>query len=61
MTGPATDVAQEWAEQVHHAAITGDEARLRALFEEGRTLFGVDLSRQWAQALSAYDSTAVTG
>ena len=61
MTGPATDVAQQWAEQVHDAAITGDEDRLRALFEEGRTLFGTDLSRRWAQALSAYDSTAVTG
>lgn len=61
MTGPATDVAQQWAERVHHAAISGDEALLRTLFEEGRALFGADLSRRWAEALSAYDSTAVTG
>ena len=61
MTEPAADVAQEWAEQVHHAAISGDGDRLRGLFEEGRAIFGDDLSRRWAQALSAYDSTAVTG
>lgn len=46
---------------MHHAAIADDGDRLRALFEEGHALFGDDLSRRWAEALSAYDSTAVTG
>ena len=61
MTGPATDVAQQWAEQVHHAAISGDVDALRALFAEATRLFGSDASARWAEELSAYDATAVTG
>ena len=56
-----TGAEQAWAEQVHHAAMAGDADGLRRLFEVGRELFGDDLSHQWAEALSAFDSSAVTG
>jgi hypothetical protein len=50
-----------WAERVQRAAMAEDTDELRRLFEAGRALFGPDLSRHWAEALSAYDSSAVTG
>ena len=56
-----TGAEQAWAEQVHHAAMAGDADGLRRLFEVGRELFGEGLSHQWAEALSAFDSSAVTG
>ena len=52
---------EEWADQVHRAAIAGDADALRLLFADATSLFGSEASARWAQALSAYDDTAVTG
>lgn len=52
---------QEWADRVQHAAMAGDSSALRALFDEGTTRFGARASHLWADALSAFDSSAVTG
>lgn len=55
------DADEAWAEQVQHAAMEQDADELRRLFDAGRPLFGPDLSHRWAEALSAYDASAVTG
>lgn len=52
---------EEWADRVQNAAMAGDSHALTALYDEARTLFGDDASRHWAQALSAFDSSAITG
>ena len=52
---------EEWADRVQNAAMAGDSHALTALYNEARTLFGDDASRHWAQALSAFDSSAITG
>ena len=52
---------QEWADRVQHAAMAGDSSALRALFDEGTAQFGARASHLWADALSAFDSSAVTG
>lgn len=50
-----------WRTGVVQALLAGDEATLRALYAEGVRLFGDDLGQVWAEVLSAYDSSAVTG
>lgn len=50
-----------WRTGVVQALLAGDEAALRALYAEGVRLFGDDLGQVWAEVLSAYDSSAVTG
>ena len=52
---------QEWADLVQRAAMAGDGDALRRLFAQAHELFGTDAERRWAQALSAFDSSAVTG
>jgi hypothetical protein len=52
---------EEWADLVHGAAMAGDADALRLLFADATRLFGADAGRRWADALSAYDSSAVTG
>jgi hypothetical protein len=50
-----------WRERVERAALAGDGDELRRLFAEAQTLFGDDSGTRWAEALSAVDSSAVTG
>jgi hypothetical protein len=52
---------QEWADRVQHAAMAGDSGALKELFDEGTALFGARASHLWADTLSAFDSSAVTG
>lgn len=53
--------AREWQERVERALITRDSPSLTLLYAEAVDLFGVDAGQRWAQALSAFDSSAVTG
>lgn len=53
--------AQEWQERVERALIARDSASLTDLYAEAGRLFGSDAGQRWAQALSAFDSSAVTG
>lgn len=50
-----------WQDRVEQALLAGDGAALRRLHAEGGELFGEDLGTKWAEVLSAYDSSAVTG
>jgi hypothetical protein len=50
-----------WRERVENAALAGDADELRLLFAEAQKLFGDDAGTRWAEALSAVDSSAVTG
>lgn len=50
-----------WRERVERAALAGDGDELRRLFAEAQTLFGDDAGTRWAEAISAVDSSAVTG
>ena len=52
---------QEWADRVQRAAVAGDSDALAALFADGTALFGTRASHLWAEALSAFDASAVTG
>ena len=56
-----TTSAQEWADLVQQAAVDKDAAALRALFVEAQVIFGAEAGHRWAEALSAFDATAVTG
>lgn len=47
--------------EVEHAVLTGDADSLRNLYAQAVEIFGSSASTEWAQALSAYDATAVTG
>lgn len=51
----------EWALRVSDAAASRDEGALTRLFEEGRDNLGDLLDHAWAEALSAWDASAVTG
>ena len=51
----------EWALRVSDAAASGDEGALTRLFAEGRDNLGDLLDHAWAEALSAWDASAVTG
>lgn len=55
------DALQVWEEQVRAAALVGDRARLRELYDLGREQFGSAADHAWSLALAAFDSTAVTG
>ena len=50
-----------WRSRVELALLAGDGAALRSLYAEGGEIFGEDLGTRWAEALSAFDSSAVTG
>jgi hypothetical protein len=50
-----------WREQVQSASLRGDGEELLRLFALAHELFGDDASEKWAEALSAFDSSAVTG
>lgn len=50
-----------WRSRVEQALLAGDGAALRSLYAEGGEIFGADLGTRWAEALSAFDSSAVTG
>lgn len=56
-----TFIRQGWAAEVAAAAAEHDETRLARLFAEGRLALGADVGSAWALALSAWDSSAVTG
>ena len=51
----------EWHDQVETAVLTKDGAALTLLYAEAKRIFGSDAGAHWAQALSAYDGTAITG
>lgn len=55
------DALARWETQVRAAALDGDQARLRELYESGRAEFGPAADHAWALALAAFDATAVTG
>jgi hypothetical protein len=50
-----------WRERVEDAALMNDADELRRLFAEAREKFGDEAGARWADALSAFDSSAVTG
>lgn len=50
-----------WQSRVQEALLAGDGVALRMLYAEGVELFGADAGTRWAEVLSAYDSSAVTG
>jgi len=51
----------EWHDQVETAVLANDGHALKVLYGEAQRLFGSDAGAHWAEALSAYDGTAVTG
>ncbi len=57
----APDGNDVWRERVERAALAGDANELKTLFAEAQKLFGNDAGTRWAEALSAVDSSAVTG
>ena len=52
---------REWRAEVEAAELAADESALRALFAVAQELFGAQAPHRWAEVLSAYDSSAVTG
>lgn len=58
-TGGVTE--HEWQAEVEAAELAADESALRALFVIAQDLFGAEAPHRWAEVLSAYDSSAVTG
>lgn len=50
-----------WRARVERALLTGDSTALRALYAEGTVLYGAEAAQRWAQVLSAFDASAVTG
>ncbi len=50
-----------WREQVADAVLSGDGGDLRALFAVALDLFGAAAGERWAEVLSAYDASAITG
>jgi hypothetical protein len=54
-------VHSTWQGRVEQALLAGDGDALKTLYAEGIELFGEDLGTRWAEVLSAYDSSAVTG
>lgn len=55
------DTTSIWHSEVKRAVLTGDAAELRRLFTQAQELFGEDAGTRWAEILSAFDSSAVTG
>ena len=60
-SSPSQDVSALWRDRVEHAVLVGDADALRRLFAEAQELFGEDAGTRWAEVLSAFDSSAVTG
>jgi hypothetical protein len=56
-----TTAEQAWLEEVQQAATEGDRAALVRLFATAHVLFGADAEHKWAEALSAFDASAITG
>ena len=52
---------QNWRDRVAQAALARDADALHTLYAEATELFGSEAGAHWAQALSAYDASAVTG
>ncbi len=50
-----------WQHRVEAAVLAQDAEAMRRLYAQARTLFGDAADRRWAEVLSAYDATAVTG
>jgi len=51
----------EWHDQVETAVLANDGHALKVLYAQAQQIFGPDAGAHWAEALSAYDGTAVTG
>lgn len=50
-----------WSQRVEAALLNGDGPALRSLYAEALVIYGDGANQRWAQALSAFDSSAVTG
>lgn len=50
-----------WRDRVEQALLAGDGPALRDLYAEATQVYGADAGERWAQVLSAFDSSAVTG
>ncbi len=50
-----------WQSRVEQALLAGDGDALRDLYAEAVLLFGPSAAARWAETLSAFDSSAVTG
>jgi len=50
-----------WLDLVQQAAIAGDGVELSRLFAIAHEIFGPQAGERWADALSGFDGTAVTG
>lgn len=50
-----------WRDRVESALLAGDGDALRDLYAEAVLLFGPSAAARWAETLSAFDSSAVTG
>jgi len=51
----------DWLDLVQHAAVAGDGVELSRLFKVAHEIFGSEAGVRWADALSGFDGTAVTG
>ena len=60
-TGEVAITESVWLDLVQQAAITGDGVELARLFTVAHEIFGTQAGVRWAQALSGFDSTAITG
>jgi len=60
-SSPSQDVSVIWRQRVEGAVLAGEADELRHLFAEAQELFGDDAGTRWAEVLSAFDSSAVTG
>lgn len=60
-TGGVRTQEEQWRTRVEHAVLAGNSASLRDLYAEAVELFGPAAGEHWAEVLSAYDSTAITG
>ncbi len=56
-----TAAEQEWQDLVQQAAVAGDAAALRVLYLDAQLLFGDQAAHRWAETLSAFDASAITG
>ena len=60
-TGEVVITESVWLDLVQQAAITGDGVELARLFNVAHEIFGSQAAVRWANALSGFDGTAITG
>lgn len=50
-----------WRDRVEQALLAGDGPALQALYAEAAEAYGADAGTRWAEVVSAFDASAVTG